>query len=152
VITTPNIEYNEIYGISRFRHGDHRFEWNRTQFQSWAKETARRYGYRVSFEDIGEADEKLGPPTQMGIFVREGRSPEISRRFSAPIFSGDLCRTMKRIKAPQAPPLTVYFSIIGAVSKSGNPKDWNFKQQSYGFEKISPLSFYDRPIMLYCTS
>ncbi|MDR3123546.1 MAG: 3' terminal RNA ribose 2'-O-methyltransferase Hen1 [Treponema sp.] len=78
-ITTPNFEYNERYGISHFRHGDHRFEWNRTQFQSWAKETAGRYGYRVSFEDIGETDEERGAPTQMGVFVREELSPEIPR-------------------------------------------------------------------------
>jgi SAM-dependent methyltransferase len=69
VITTPNIEYNVIYGMPRFRHGDHRFEWNRARFQSWAGETARRYGYEVSFEGIGEADEKLGAPTQMAVFV-----------------------------------------------------------------------------------
>jgi 3' terminal RNA ribose 2'-O-methyltransferase Hen1 len=70
VVTTPNIEYNEIYGISRFRHGDHRFEWNRARFQSWAGEAARRYGYEASFEGIGEADENLGAPAQMAVFVR----------------------------------------------------------------------------------
>jgi SAM-dependent methyltransferase len=76
-ITTPNIEYNEIYGVSRFRHGDHRFEWDRARFQSWAGDVARRYGYGVSFEAIGEADEKLGAPTQMGVFERL----DLSRRF-----------------------------------------------------------------------
>jgi 3' terminal RNA ribose 2'-O-methyltransferase Hen1 len=81
VISTPNIEYNELYGISRFRHGDHRFEWTRVQFQTWAEETARRYGYGVSFEDIGELDEMLGAPTQMGVFIREDISLEIPRRF-----------------------------------------------------------------------
>jgi 3' terminal RNA ribose 2'-O-methyltransferase Hen1 len=70
VISTPNVEYNPIYGMSRFRHGDHRFEWDRARFQSWAEEISRRYGYRVSFEGIGEADEKLGPPTQMGVFEK----------------------------------------------------------------------------------
>jgi 3' terminal RNA ribose 2'-O-methyltransferase Hen1 len=70
VITTPNIEYNENYGIPRFRHGDHRFEWNRARFQSWAREAAQRYGYDVSFEAIGAADEKLGAPTQMAIFKK----------------------------------------------------------------------------------
>ncbi|MDR1107510.1 MAG: 3' terminal RNA ribose 2'-O-methyltransferase Hen1 [Spirochaetaceae bacterium] len=73
-LTTPNIEYNEIYGMPRFRHGDHRFEWNRDRFQSWAKEAAQRYGYEVSFESIGEADEKLGAPTQMGIFKKSNVS------------------------------------------------------------------------------
>ncbi|MDR2143542.1 MAG: 3' terminal RNA ribose 2'-O-methyltransferase Hen1 [Treponema sp.] len=70
VISTPNVEYNALYGMSHFRHGDHRFEWDRARFQSWAEETARRYGYHVSFEDIGEADEKLGAPTQMGVFEK----------------------------------------------------------------------------------
>jgi 3' terminal RNA ribose 2'-O-methyltransferase Hen1 len=79
VITTPNIEYNEIYGMSRFRHGDHRFEWNRARFQSWAGETARRYGYTVSFEGIGESDEKRGAPTQMAVFVL-GEIPGSSQR------------------------------------------------------------------------
>jgi 3' terminal RNA ribose 2'-O-methyltransferase Hen1 len=77
VISTPNIEYNEHYNVSRFRHGDHRFEWTRVQFQTWAREIAGRYGYSVSFQDIGEADETLGAPAQMGVFVRENISPEI---------------------------------------------------------------------------
>jgi 2-polyprenyl-3-methyl-5-hydroxy-6-metoxy-1,4-benzoquinol methylase len=70
VVSTPNVEYNEMYGISHFRHVDHRFEWSRARFQSWAGEIARRYGYEVSFEDIGEADESLGAPTQMGVFKK----------------------------------------------------------------------------------
>jgi 3' terminal RNA ribose 2'-O-methyltransferase Hen1 len=74
VITTPNSEYNELYGISHFRHGDHRFEWSRGQFQSWAREVAQRYGYEVAFEAIGEADEKLGAPTQMGVFKKSNIS------------------------------------------------------------------------------
>jgi 3' terminal RNA ribose 2'-O-methyltransferase Hen1 len=69
-LTTPNIAYNEVYGISRLRHGDHRFEWDRARFQSWAKEAAGLYGYEVSFDDIGDVDERLGPPTQMAVFVR----------------------------------------------------------------------------------
>jgi 3' terminal RNA ribose 2'-O-methyltransferase Hen1 len=69
VISTPNIEYNRLYGIPRFRHGDHRFEWNRDQFRDWAQKVSGLYGYGVSFADIGEADEQLGGPTQMGVFV-----------------------------------------------------------------------------------
>jgi 3' terminal RNA ribose 2'-O-methyltransferase Hen1 len=80
VISTPNIEYNAIYGLSRFRHRDHRFEWNRAQFRAWAEEAAGMYGYDLSFEGIGEADEQLGAPTQMAVFALRG-SPqgEISR-------------------------------------------------------------------------
>jgi 3' terminal RNA ribose 2'-O-methyltransferase Hen1 len=73
VITTPNIEYNENYPTlvkRRLRHGDHRFEWTREQFRAWADTTAERYGYEVRYEDIGNRDERLGAPTQMGVFTR----------------------------------------------------------------------------------
>ncbi len=69
VLTTPNREYNVHYGIDNLRHGDHRFEWTRTEFQSWASETAERFGYTVQFSDIGESDESCGAPTQMGVFM-----------------------------------------------------------------------------------
>ncbi|MDR2757756.1 MAG: 3' terminal RNA ribose 2'-O-methyltransferase Hen1 [Spirochaetaceae bacterium] len=70
VISTPNIEYNKIYGRSCFRHRDHRFEWNREQFRFWAERIAGLYNYDVSFEDIGQVDAKYGAPTQMGVFVQ----------------------------------------------------------------------------------
>jgi 3' terminal RNA ribose 2'-O-methyltransferase Hen1 len=71
VLTTPNREYNvkwETLGAGRLRHPDHRFEWTRQEFQEWAQSIARRFGYVVRFVAVGPEDEKLGPPTQMGIF------------------------------------------------------------------------------------
>ncbi|MFD1734266.1 hypothetical protein ACFSC4_28055 [Deinococcus malanensis] len=53
------------------RHEDHRFEWTRAQFQEWARRVASEFGYAVTFTDVGEADERLGPPTQMAVFRRE---------------------------------------------------------------------------------
>ena len=36
VMTTPNAEFNVLFpGCSGFRHWDHKFEWTRTEFQSW---------------------------------------------------------------------------------------------------------------------
>ncbi len=73
VITTPNVEYNtrfERLEHGRFRHGDHRFEWTRAQFQDWASGVCARHGYSVEFLPIGPVDAKLGPPTQMGVFTR----------------------------------------------------------------------------------
>jgi len=72
VLTTPNKEYNEKYeGLhpDTLRHGDHRFEYTRTEFHEWATQIAERHGYTVQFSDIGEADEHLGAPTQMGVFI-----------------------------------------------------------------------------------
>jgi len=72
VLTTPNVEYNENYAAlsaDALRHGDHRFEWSRAQFEGWAGGVARRYGYTVKLSQIGDADERLGAPTQMGVFT-----------------------------------------------------------------------------------
>jgi 3' terminal RNA ribose 2'-O-methyltransferase Hen1 len=73
VLTTPNREYNvtwENVGPERLRHPDHRFEWTRNEFESWAQAVALRNGYCVRFLPVGPVDEGLGSPTQMGVFVR----------------------------------------------------------------------------------
>ena len=69
IITTPNREYNIKYQCN-LRHPDHRFEWNRTEFRTWAEAVAALYGYSVRIEEIGEFDEELGSPTQMGVFTK----------------------------------------------------------------------------------
>ena len=73
VLTTPNIEYNVKFAnlqAGRFRHEDHRFEWTRNEFQSWAAGVAKRFGYAVTFHPIGPEAENVGPPTQMAVFTR----------------------------------------------------------------------------------
>lgn len=75
VLTTPNAEYNvrfETLPAGQFRHRDHRFEWPRETFQTWAESVAAEHGYAVRFEPVGPVDAAVGPPTQMGVFVREG--------------------------------------------------------------------------------
>ena len=74
VLTTPNIEYNvkfENPHAGNLRHKDHRFEWTRDEFQSWATRIAKRFGYTVVFHPIGPEDENVGSPTQMAVFTRE---------------------------------------------------------------------------------
>ena len=73
VVTTPNVEYNvkfETLPAGKMRHKDHRFEWTRAQFQSWASAIAGRFGYAVRFLPIGPEEQVVGSPTQMGIFTR----------------------------------------------------------------------------------
>ena len=73
VVTTPNVEYNvkfETLSAGKMRHRDHRFEWTRAEFQSWANAIAVRFGYSVRFLPIGPEDPIVGSPTQMGIFTR----------------------------------------------------------------------------------
>ena len=73
VVTTPNVEYNVLYPMEpgQMRDADHRFEWTREMFQSWARDMAEKYGYTVEFQGIGDEFADLGTPTQMGIFSRE---------------------------------------------------------------------------------
>ncbi|MDX1929138.1 MAG: 3' terminal RNA ribose 2'-O-methyltransferase Hen1 [Pirellulaceae bacterium] len=73
VITTPNREYNVMWQTlpaGQFRHADHRFEWTRDEFQDWANKVARTHGYSVQFYGVGQADDAVGTPTQMGVFQR----------------------------------------------------------------------------------
>ncbi len=75
VVTTPNREYNarfEGLPAGAFRHKDHRFEWTRDEFASWAARVAAEHGYEVELAPVGEVDAELGAPTQMGVFRRCG--------------------------------------------------------------------------------
>ncbi|KUN90301.1 3' terminal RNA ribose 2'-O-methyltransferase Hen1 [Streptomyces bungoensis] len=72
LVTTPNVEYNvrwESLPAGHVRHGDHRFEWTREQFRTWAGAVAERHGYGVGFRPVGPDDPEVGPPTQMAVFT-----------------------------------------------------------------------------------
>jgi 3' terminal RNA ribose 2'-O-methyltransferase Hen1 len=74
VMTTPNAEYNikfEGLPAGKMRHADHRFEWTRAQFRTWAENAARRFGHAVRFMSIGPEDEVVGSPTQMAVFEQQ---------------------------------------------------------------------------------
>jgi hypothetical protein len=73
VVTTPNVEYNALFAnlaAGRFRHRDHRFEWARAEFQTWAERIGGAYGYRAELSGIGQRDDARGMPTQM-VFTRQ---------------------------------------------------------------------------------
>lgn len=74
VVTTPNREYNVLFPMlpaGKFRHADHRFEWTRAEFSTWAESVAARFGYVVSYFPIGSVDDTHGAPTQMAVFDRK---------------------------------------------------------------------------------
>lgn len=75
VMTTPNREYNVLLeGLKdgKLRHPDHRFEWTRAEFESWANMVAEAHGYSVSFTPLGPVDDTHGGPSQMAVFKQEG--------------------------------------------------------------------------------
>jgi 3' terminal RNA ribose 2'-O-methyltransferase Hen1 len=73
VVTTPNVEHNvrfDLLDAGAMRHRDHRFEWTRAEFASWALRVAEYRGYAVRFLPVGVDDPEVGPPTQMAVFTR----------------------------------------------------------------------------------
>ncbi|RWK99794.1 MAG: 3' terminal RNA ribose 2'-O-methyltransferase Hen1 [Mesorhizobium sp.] len=73
IVTTPNADYNALFANlapGAFRHPNHRFEWSRAQFETWAAKIGETYGYAVAFSGIGAGDPVLGAPTQMAVFTR----------------------------------------------------------------------------------
>jgi 2-polyprenyl-3-methyl-5-hydroxy-6-metoxy-1,4-benzoquinol methylase len=73
IVTTPNSEYNVIWETlpaGKFRHSDHRFEWTRDELQDWGNRVAEQHGYTVRYLPVGPVDEKVGSPTQMGVFEK----------------------------------------------------------------------------------
>ena len=71
ILTTPNAEYNALFEnmeAGGMRHSDHRFEWTRKEFEAWAEKIAKAYNYNVAFLPLGEVEDKVGAPSQMGIF------------------------------------------------------------------------------------
>jgi len=72
VLTTPNGEYNVLFEnmeAGSMRHSDHRFEWTRKEFETWAKGVGKRNNYEVAFLPVGEVEKKVGPPSQMAVFT-----------------------------------------------------------------------------------
>ena len=79
LVTTPNVEYNvrwESLPAGHVRHGDHRFEWTREEFRTWAHTVAERHGYGVEFVAVGPDDPEVGPPTQMAVFTVNSSATE----------------------------------------------------------------------------
>lgn len=72
LITTPNREYNPLYGLApgALRHPEHRFEWTRAKFRAWAQGVAARNRYAARFQGVGAVDAALGAPSQMAVFTR----------------------------------------------------------------------------------
>jgi SAM-dependent methyltransferase len=72
VVTTPNAEYNPLFGLrpGERRHPDHRFEMTRAAFADWGSAVADRYGYEFVGAPVGSQDPDHGAASQLGRFTR----------------------------------------------------------------------------------
>ena len=121
IITTPNSEFNVFFPQledGKFRHWDHKFEWTRSEFQSWGNHVCLRYGYKVFFDGVGiqpfntESYGDVGFCTQIAIFER---IPDLR----------DLCIS------PISPPLSQVLKTF----------DYPKRQSSSPFRQIEPFDW-----------
>lgn len=70
IVTTPNVEFNHLLNVppTRFRHPDHKFEWNRRQFRDWADGVGARNGYRVALTTVAGGHPDFGGASHMAVF------------------------------------------------------------------------------------
>lgn len=72
ILTTPNKDYNVLFETlpaGKFRHPDHRFEWTRAEFSTWATQICSMYNYEVQLLPVGEEHSIYGAPSQMALFT-----------------------------------------------------------------------------------
>ena len=87
VITTPNREFNVLFPDFEgpFRHWDHKFEWDRAQFRSWAHGVVNEYpDYSVRFLGVGDPyteaqKESHGFCSQIAVFVSKTYEASLSK-------------------------------------------------------------------------
>ncbi|XP_068445610.1 small RNA 2'-O-methyltransferase isoform X2 [Clinocottus analis] len=75
IVSTPNYEFNHLFPErTGYRHHDHKFEWSRAEFKSWALKVCLDYGYEVEFTGVGDPpagqEERVGFCSQIGVFRR----------------------------------------------------------------------------------
>jgi hypothetical protein len=97
IVTTPNYEYNTVIfpneSSTPFRHYDHKFEWNRSQFSNWCNLMSNVYGYQVEISGVGSLhnnnDHSYGYATQTAVFRCNHKSEQKSNtaREVLPIFA-----------------------------------------------------------------
>lgn len=86
IVTTPNADFNILFTqmkYGKFRHLDHKFEFTRQEFQTWAQTIALNYNYLVEFNGVGEAPlneqhRNVGTCTQIAIFHRQDKDNQLN--------------------------------------------------------------------------
>lgn len=86
VMTTPNREFNHLFveegqDPKRFRHPDHKFEWDRAEFAHYCQQVCNRYPYCFVLDGVGhfEDSQPYGPCTQIAAFQRNIPDSEVVR-------------------------------------------------------------------------
>uniref|UniRef100_A0A8C7LQR7 Small RNA 2'-O-methyltransferase n=1 Tax=Oncorhynchus mykiss TaxID=8022 RepID=A0A8C7LQR7_ONCMY len=98
IISTPNADFNPLLpGLTGFRHYDHKFEWTKVEFQTWALKVCREFGYVVAFTGVGQIpaqEESIGFCSQIGVFQIDrsgGDAPRLQNNVLYNVVYPSLC-------------------------------------------------------------
>jgi len=93
-----NFHYQNLFE-GNLRHRDHRFEWTRKEFETWAVKVAEKYGYSVRFLQIGESVYLMKltiPELSLVVLIGSsgsGKSTFAKKHFKpTEVISSDFCR------------------------------------------------------------
>jgi 3' terminal RNA ribose 2'-O-methyltransferase Hen1 len=77
VVTTPNGDYNEVFGFlpGEFRHSDHRFEWTLAECRAWVEGVTKTYPYNAEITPVGGraevAEDRHGEVSHYIVFTKK---------------------------------------------------------------------------------
>lgn len=87
IITTPNREFNNLlkdYEPTKFRHPDHKFEWDRAEFANYCQQVCHVYPYQFFTDGVGEYENSdlhgVGKSTQIAAFMRNTPDFQVVRK------------------------------------------------------------------------
>ncbi|GIY88963.1 small RNA 2'-O-methyltransferase, partial [Caerostris extrusa] len=74
IFTTPNCEFNVLFpDLKGFRHWDHKFEWNRKEFEEWCNTVLDKFpDYTVTLQGVGDPPPEsshVGSLSQLAVFT-----------------------------------------------------------------------------------
>lgn len=86
IITTPNREFNVLFNDcepTKFRHRDHKFEWDRAEFNNYCQQVCQVYPYQFVTDGVGEFQNSnsfgFGKSTQIAAFKRNIPDSQVVR-------------------------------------------------------------------------
>ncbi|KRT82175.1 hypothetical protein AMK59_4750 [Oryctes borbonicus] len=137
IFTTPNYEFNILFPDTKlFRHADHKFEWTREQFQSWALNIVTRFpNYTVQFDGIGPGPigtESIGCSTQIAVFLRH--SNDVDQLSEVPKSCREIITisSLHREKHNASQGICTYYSYIKQIQafsdKINSPSEFVYKE------------------------
>lgn len=86
IVTTPNREFNPLFDDfdqTKFRHPDHKFEWDRGEFTNYCQQVCSAYPYQFVIDGVGEFEDSapfgFGKSTQIVAFKRDIPDSQVVR-------------------------------------------------------------------------